>query len=117
MVELAVEPDRFVELAVTASAGRSAAPTSGVVALRVDGAEIGLEIVDGRVVGPGAVGEAGVAVPLTGGQLRAIVEGSLSLAQAFMKGDVKPEGATGPLLALIELFEDEEFRLGLAPVL
>ena len=109
-----MEPDRFVELAVEASASRVPAPTSGLVSLQVDGAPIGLEIVEGRVVGPGPVGEARVAVPLTGQQLRAIVDGSLSMAQAFMKGDIKPDGATGPLLALIELFEDDEFRQGLA---
>ena len=63
-----------------------------------------------------AVGAAGaqVTVPLTVGQCRDIVVGTESLAQGFMRGDIKPEGATGPLLALIELFEDAGFRQHLA---
>ena len=106
--------EQLAGAAVAASAGRSVAGLSGVVALNLGKQAVGLEIVDGRVVGPASPGEAAVAVPLTGAQLSALVDGSLSMAQAFMKGDLKPEGATGPLLALIELFEDGEFRRQLA---
>ncbi len=54
--------------------------------------------------------EAGVRVPVTGAQLAALIDGSESLAQAFMRGDVKPEGSTGHLLPLVALFEDASFR-------
>jgi hypothetical protein len=112
------EPDLslagLADAAVAASAERRASGRSGVVAVDLDGAVVGMEIVDGRVLRTVAAAEAAVAVPLTGAQLRAIVDGSLSLAQGFMRGDIKPEGATGPLLALIELFEDADFRSRLA---
>jgi len=113
---MAVDAEHFVEAAVAASAGRSVAGMSGVVGLSVGKQAVALEIVDGRVVGPASPLEAPVTVPLTGPQLSALVDGSVSMAQAFMKGDLKPEGATGPLLALIELFEDGDFRRQLAAV-
>jgi putative sterol carrier protein len=109
-----VSSEALVSGAVTASAARRASGLSGRVAINLDGSEVGLEIVDGRVVGAVPPAEAAVAVPLSGAQLAAILDGSVSMAQAFMKGDLKPEGATGPLLALIELFEDDEFRKRLA---
>lgn len=111
---MAVDVEQLVGAAVAASAGRSVAGMSGVVALTLGKQALGLEIVDGRVVGPASPLEAPVTVPLTGPQLSALLDGSVSMAQAFMKGDLKPEGATGPLLALIELFEDENFRRQLA---
>ncbi|MEM9131637.1 MAG: SCP2 sterol-binding domain-containing protein [Actinomycetota bacterium] len=65
----------------------------------------------GRVTGPvDDEAEVGVRVPLTGAQLTALIDGSESLAQAFMRGDIKPEGSTGHLLPLVELFEDVSFR-------
>jgi hypothetical protein len=78
-------------------------------------------VIDGRVIGAepdeqGGDGPtdpdevAGVTIPMTAKQLAAIVDGTESLAQAFMRGDVKPVGSTGPLLAVIELFEDASFR-------
>ncbi len=73
-------------------------------------------IVDGRVLEAQGTTDSesdelvGVTIPMTAKQLAAIVDGTESLAQAFMRGDVKPEGATGPLLAAIELFEDASFR-------
>lgn len=111
---MAVNAEQLVGAAVAASAARSVAGMSGVVGLTVGGQAVALEIVDGRVVGPASPLEAPVNVPLTGPQLSAFLDGSVSMAQAFMKGDLKPEGATGPLLALIELFEDSDFRQQLA---
>ena len=111
---MGVKAEQLVDAAVTASAGRSVAGMSGVVGLKLGSQAVALEIVDGRVVGPASPLEAPVTVPLTGPQLSALIDGSVSMAQAFMKGDLKPEGATGPLLALIELFEDGDFRQQLA---
>ncbi len=107
---MGLKPEQLVGAAVSASTGRSVAGMSGVVALKLGSQAVALEIVDGRVLGPASPLEAPVTVPLTGPQLSALLDGSVSMAQAFMKGDLKPEGATGPLLALIELFEDGDFR-------
>jgi len=49
-------------------------------------------------------------VPLKGAQVEALLDGEESLAQAFIRGDIKPVGATGALVGLVELFEDEKFR-------
>ena len=123
MPELDLTPEGFVASAVRASAGRGPVPASGVVTLAVGRARIGQAIRDGRVVGPadsagpsgtdGAGGEPAVTVPVTAAQLQAMADGSQSMAQAFMRGDLKPEGSTRALLALIELFEDPSFRQGL----
>lgn len=120
MPELDLSPEGFVASAVAASAGRGPVPASGLVTLAVDGATIGLEIRDGRVVGPaasaagdGPEAEPVVTVPVSRAQLQAMAEGTQSMAQAFMRGDLKPEGSTRALLALIELFEDPAFRRAL----
>jgi putative sterol carrier protein len=114
MPDVDLTSDRFMGGVIAASSHRAGSGTSGLVALSTTSAQVGLEIVDGRVVGPVAATETAVAVPLTGPQLQAILDGSMSMAQAFMRGDIKPEGATGALLALIELFEDDDFRRRLA---
>lgn len=66
-------------------------------------------MVDGRIVGtadPEGDGEdIDVSIPLTIEQLNAYFSGRESMAQAYIRGDVKPVGATGPLLSLIELVE------------
>ncbi len=87
---------------------------SGVVTLKIGKTRSAtLSIVDGRVVGSTDV-EAATTIPFTAKQLAAVIDGSESLAQAFIRGDIKPEGATGPLVALIELFEDPTFKRQLA---
>ncbi len=119
MPELDLSPDAFVASAVAASAGRSSVPASGLVTLAVNGSTIGLEIRNGRVIGPApasadtASPEPSVTVPVSAATLQAMAEGSQSMAQAFMRGDLKPEGSTRALLALIELFEDPSFRQAL----
>lgn len=108
--------DDWVEAAAQASRHRTG--PSGTVAITIDtSTRAVLDIVDGRVAGSAEPDTAGVTIPVTSAQLEAIVDGEESLAQAFMRGDVKPEGATGPLLAAIELFEDEEFRRKLVELL
>ncbi|MGF1599563.1 MAG: SCP2 sterol-binding domain-containing protein [Acidimicrobiales bacterium] len=106
--------DDWVAALVEASAGRTGLGRTAVVAFAVGQTKQAVvTIVDGRVEGPS--GDApGVTIPLTAKQLAAIVDGSESLAEAFMRGDVKPEGSTGPLLAAVELFEDASFRQRLA---
>ena len=103
--------EAWVQSLVEASAERKGMG-SAVVELAIGKTtEVRIAIVDGKVTGRvEEQTDVGVRVPLTAKQLAAIVEGSESLAQAFMRGDVKPEGATGHLLPLVELFEDASFR-------
>jgi putative sterol carrier protein len=68
-----------------------------------------LDIRDGRVV---AVGdgdtEADVELPLTADQLSALAAGELSLARAYMRGDLKPVGSSGAVAVAVEVFEDDQ---------
>lgn len=110
--------EAWIDALVEASQDR-AGGSSGIVAITVGKTKRAVfEIADGKVVGAAPAGGselvAEVTIPVTAKQLAAIVDGTESLAQAFMRGDVKPEGATGPLLAAIELFEDATFRNRLA---
>ncbi len=65
-----------------------------------------LAVANGRVVGPGDAGESAVTIPVTKDQLASFVDGSVSLAEAYMRGDCKPVGATGPLLVFVEMMEN-----------
>ncbi len=71
-------------------------------------------IEDGRVTGLAGTGEPDVSIPTTGDQLRAFMDGTESLAQAYIRGDLKPVGSIGVFLAVVELFEDPGFRSALA---
>jgi len=121
--------DEWVSTLAAASSDRVGVGMTGVVAITIGKTRRAvLEIVDGRVVVSAAEpdspvdgspvdgstvdggAEVAVTIPATAKQLDAIIDGSESLAQAFMRGDIKPEGATGALLAAIELFEDATFR-------
>lgn len=107
--------DEWVAALVEASAERHGRGDGETVALTIGKTKAaGFTITNGRVAGPVDPDDAAVSVPVTGAQLTALVAGETSLAQDFMRGDVKPVGATGPLLALVELFEDEGFRRELA---
>ena len=121
MAPSATDPlsEAWIEALVEASRDRTGVGPAGVVALAIGKSKRAVfEIVDGKVATVSSAGDgepaAEVTIPVTAKQLAAIVDGSESLAQAFMRGDVKPEGATGPLLAVIELFEDATFRTRLA---
>ncbi|MDH3684146.1 MAG: SCP2 sterol-binding domain-containing protein [Acidimicrobiia bacterium] len=105
-------------VAAVAEASQHRTGTSGTVAIAIGKSKQAvLDIVEGRVVGSADPERADVTIPVTQSQLDAIVGGDESLAQAFMRGDVKPEGATGSLIAAVELFEDEEFRRKLIELL
>ncbi len=115
--------DRMIE----ASTDRAGSGSGTVVLETGKKTKAVLEIEDGQLVG-GLAGEAAleaidgpggaeggltVTVPMTGRQLEEFLDGSSSLARAYMMGDVKPVGATGALLALVELFESDGFRSSL----
>ncbi len=112
--------DEWVSAVAEASGHRSGAGRSGRVAITIGKTRRAvLHIIDGEVASadPEPDVDPPVTVPLTAKQLTALLAGDESLAQAFMRGDIKPEGATGPLLAAVELFEDVEFRRRLAALL
>ena len=81
---------------------------SGVIAFAIGKSRRAVvSMVDGRIVGPieAAEAEIDVSIPVTEEQLVDYLSGSESMAQAYIRGDIKPVGSTGPLLALIELVE------------
>ena len=90
-------------------AGRaSAPPRTGLdarVAVVVEDERSVLRIDDGRIcVDDGA--EVEVEVPLSAAQALAVAAGELSLAVAYMRGDVKPVGSSGALAVFLEVVED-----------
>ena len=109
--------EAWVDRLVAASAGvEPAGARSAVVAVTIGKAEQAvLQIADGRVVGPGDEAAIDLTIPTTAEQLAAFADGSESLARSYMRGDVKPVGSTGALLALVELLEAPEVRAALAP--
>lgn len=111
--------EAFVADVVAASAGLDGGGRSATVAVTIGKTKsVVLEIQDGRVTGgqvrPAGDGEVGVTVPVTGDQLDQFRDGSESVARAYMRGDLKPVGSTGALLAFVELFENPDFRAALA---
>lgn len=111
--------DGWIEAMVAASAAVSEpGSSSAVVAMAIGKKQkVVLDIVEGRVTGAGADDDAAVTVPTTAAQLADFVNGSESVARAYMQGDLKPVGATGAFLPLVELFEDAGFRQALAAAL
>lgn len=106
--------DAFVEEMVAASATLSG-DRSAVVAMTIGKKQqIVLNIESGKVVGAGDEAAVTVTVPVTSAQLGSFVDGSESVAKAYMRGDLKPVGSTGALLAFVELFENRGFRENLA---
>lgn len=104
--------DAWLASVMEASADLDPAGTrSAVVAVTIGKTQRAvLDIVDGRVTGSGDDEAVEVTVPVTGEQLGTFVDGSASVARAYMMGDLKPVGSTGALLAFVELFENEAFR-------
>ncbi len=105
--------DAWVDALVAASAAASddqVGEHSGVIELTIGKTRrAALSIVDGRVVGAveteGSVDGVDVSVPVSDDQLNGYLAGTDSIAQAYIRGDVKPVGSTGPWLAFVELVE------------
>ncbi len=104
--------DAWVDALIGASAAcEPALARSAVVEFTIGKTQrAAVEIVDGRVVGPAGEAEPDVSIPLTGAQLAEFSSGEASMTQAYMRGDLKPVGSTGALLAVLALFDDEAFR-------
>ena len=99
--------DEFVGKLVAATADRDAVPgSSGIVGLGI-GKKVRatVEIIDGRVVGP-TDEESVTQFLFTGKQVEAWLAGEFNLSQAYMRGDFKPVGHTGPMTAALEIFDD-----------
>jgi hypothetical protein len=115
---MTVEPSLvgWVDALVAASAEvEPAQERSAVVEFTVGKkTSVAVEIVGGRFVGPAPAAEPAVSIPTTAAQLSSFVDGSASMARAYMQGDLKPVGSTGALLAVVSLFEDPVFREALA---
>lgn len=105
---------QWVDALVTGSAEAPARPgVDATIALCLGTSQRRvLAIRDGRVVGE-ADGDAQVEIPLTESQLEALVAGRLSLARAYMRGDIKPVGSSGAILVAAEVFEDDRIWQGL----
>lgn len=82
-----------------------------------------VEVSGGRVVGSAEAGSGNgngddgidLSIPLTAAQLESFASGAESMSQAYMRGDLKPVGSTGALLAILALFDDPAFRQALPP--
>ena len=105
----------WVASLVEASSERTPVPgLDGVVELAIGKTTSAtIEISDGVVLGSSDK-TAEVQVPFTKKQLEAWATGDFAPSVAFMKGDLKPVGSTGPLLALLAVLDDAEVqaRLG-----
>jgi len=106
--------ESWIQQMAHASAGRpDPAIGGGIVTLAVGKTKSVTFVIDGGQVR--SVGHddsellPSVRVPLKGAQVDSLLSGSQSLAQSFIRGDIKPVGATGALVGLVELFEDEQF--------
>ena len=91
-------------------AGRATAPLrAGLdarVAVLVEDQRSVLRIRGGRVGVDESGDEAEAEVPLSASQAEAVATGELSLAVAYMRGDVKPVGSSGALAVFLEVVED-----------
>lgn len=97
----------WVSALVAASAGRGGVPSvSGVVGLGTGKkSSVVLNITEGQVTGP-IDSEPEVVIPISEAQIDAWNKGELSLSVAYMKGDLKPVGSTGALLAALEVLDN-----------
>ncbi len=91
---------------VEATAGRSGVPgVAGKVGIghgKVP--KVVLEMAEGKVLGA-TEEEHEVLIPISKAQLEQWSAGELNLTVAYMKGDIKPTGSTGALLAALEVLD------------
>lgn len=113
MAAFTAEPftEAFIDELVALSADRPTIPgLSGDVGLgigsKVDASKVSvvMAIVDGRAVGT-TDRTPEIVIGLSKKQVPEWLDGSLVLARAYMEGDLKPVGASGPLFAALELLD------------
>lgn len=113
MATFVAEPftEEFVAELVALSADRPPIPgLSGDIGLgigsKVDASKVAvvIAIVDGQVTGPTERAPEAI-IGLSKKQVPEWLSGELVLAAEYMKGDLKPTGASGPLFAGLELLD------------
>lgn len=113
MAAFASEPfsEAFVDELVALSADRPTIPgLSGDIGLgvgsKVDASNVAvvMAIADGRAVGTTSRTPE-IVIGLSKKQVSEWLAGSLVLSRAYMEGDLKPVGASGPLFAALELLD------------
>jgi|GEM_PF-5759252 len=77
---------------------------SGTVALQVNKIKLSIKISDGQVEELNESEQPDLQLKLSEQDLSDIITGTKSFEEDFIRGDVKPEGSTGSILALCELF-------------
>ncbi len=102
--------DEWVDalVAATSSAPESTARPATVALTIGKTRRAVLALEAGRVTGVGSDDDVTVTVPFTAAQLNDLLAGRESLATSYVKGDVKPDGAIGGFLSLVELFESTD---------
>ncbi len=98
--------EEWVAELVEASAERVGVPgVSGIVGLGTGKKpKVVLQFTEGKVSGLSDA-EPEVVIPISAAQLEQWNQGDLKLTVAYMKGDVKPVGSTGALLAALEVLD------------
>ncbi len=98
--------EEWVAELVEASAERVGVPgVSGIVGLGTGKKpKVVLQFSEGKVLGTSDA-EPEVIIPIPDAQLDLWAQGELKLTVAYMKGDVKPVGSTGALLAALEVLD------------
>lgn len=97
---------------------------TGVVEWVVSGGDpdhiwIRWDVADGRVTqvkifdAAGTDDEVDTTVPLTRANAEAVIAGEIDPAQAYMRGDLKPEGSSGAWFALLSAWARPEVRQAL----
>lgn len=98
------------ELVAATSEREPISSLNGIVGLgigskvNVTNASAVFSIVEGRATGVSEETPE-VAIPFSAKQLDEWMSGDLVLTEAYMKGDLKPVGASGPLFAALELLD------------
>lgn len=107
---MATLDDAFGQALVAATADREdAGGLAGVVALTIGKSAMLVVAFDNgrvRIVNPVDEGEIDARIPFSPAQFEAWLSGGFNPAEAYMKGDLKPEGRSGPVAAALEVLAD-----------
>ncbi len=95
----------WLDQAIEATAARVETGLAGTAAILIGKTvQISFGIADGRIVALGD-GEPACELPFTKVQMESYLAGEMKLAVAYMRGDFKPTGSTGSILAAIDALD------------